>query len=526
MSIGGRSGAGISDDGGSSTGETCAPGRAPLRRLTRAEYIASLTTLFGDVSAATALLPQERRSFPVGNAADSQEVGLEQATAYARIAKQLAQRTTQDPGSLAKLAACAAQPSPDSACARTTIETFASKAFRRTPTEHELNELLGLHASVSSSGGNFAQGIAAVLSAILQAPDFLYRIEWGTEAGPRPDVRRLTGHEMASRLSYLFWGTSPDEGLRAAAESGVLLDSDGIAREAARLLDDPRSHAGLAAFFEDFLELYQLPELVRSDPAYSAQLGGWLQRATQRFIEAQIFERGASWPSLLTADRAFVNGPVSGFFGIAGISGEQWQEVALDSTQRLGLLTHPSLLMTGTFSDSTNPTQRGYRLMEKVLCRHVDAEPPNLPLELGEPAATAETTRQRWARLTSGSNCVPCHRDMDQLGFAFENFDSLGRYRTQDHGLEIDSHIDVTGLGPTHGPIELVKKLASMPETQACFARRFAEFGLGKSLAGDSAGACLTEDIARRFQASGSDVRALLLNLTQTDAFLYLPKDR
>ena len=115
---------------------------------------------------------------------------------------------------------------------------------------------------------------------------------------------------------------------------------------------------------------------------------------------------------------------------------------------------------------------------------------------------------------------------MDQLGFAFENFDAMGRYRSQEMGLEIDTRIDVTGLGPTNGPVELVSRLASLPETQACFARRFAEFGLGKSLATDAADACLTQDIARRFEATGYDVRRLLLELTQTDAFLYLPRVR
>jgi hypothetical protein len=115
---------------------------------------------------------------------------------------------------------------------------------------------------------------------------------------------------------------------------------------------------------------------------------------------------------------------------------------------------------------------------------------------------------------------------MDQLGFAFENFDAMGRYRSQEQGLEIDTQVDVTGIGPTNGPIELLTRLASLPETQACFARRFAEFGLGKSLATDPAGACLMQDIARRFEAAGYNVRRLLLELTQTDAFLYLPKDR
>ncbi|HEX2670205.1 MAG TPA: DUF1588 domain-containing protein, partial [Polyangiaceae bacterium] len=178
-------------------------------------------------------------------------------------------------------------------------------------------------------------------------------------------------------------------------------------------------------------------------------------------------------------------------------------------------------------SDATNPTQRGYQIMEKVLCRHVPPEPPEVPPGFDPPLPREPTTtRQRWTYFISDPSCAACHRDMDQLGFAFENFDALGRYRTQDNGLVIDVTADVTGIGPTNGPIELVKKLAPLPETQACFARRFAEFSLGKSLATDPDGTCLTRDLARRFQAAGYDVRQLMLDLTQTDAFLYLPKDR
>ncbi|HYP99709.1 MAG TPA: DUF1592 domain-containing protein [Polyangiaceae bacterium] len=516
-----------SDDGGSPASETCSPGLAPLRRLTRAQYSSSLSALFGDISEAISPQDGEWRSIPNGSWEETYGVHVEQAAGYARIAKRLAAHATRDVQALAELAACAAQPDPDTKCAQTTIETFASKAFRRAPTQQELEELLALHQAVLASDGNFAQATAAVITAILQAPDFLYRIEWGTDAGPRPDVRRLTGDEMASRLSYLVWGTSPDEGLRKAAQSGALLEPEGVAREAARLLDDPRSRAGLSAFFDEYLKLSRLPDLQRADPTYSSELGGSLRQATQRFLEVQIFDRNASWPSVLTADTAFVNGRVAGQFGVTGITGDEWREVALEPNQRLGLLTQPSVLMTSLSTDATNPTRRGYEILEQVLCRHLPPEDPELPPRVEGPSTTEPmTTRQRWTLITADPNCARCHRDMDQLGFAFENFDAMGRYRTQENGLSIDASANVAWLGPTNGPIELVKKLASLPETQACFSQHFAEFSLGKSVTADAAGACLTQDLTRRFEAAGFNVRQLLLELTQTDAFLYLPKDR
>jgi hypothetical protein len=510
--------------GGPGAGETCSPGRAPLRRLTNAEYTKTVASLFGDGSGPTSPLPEESHPFPSDSSA-AKQVGLNEATVYFQAAKEVAARATQDPEALAALAPCAGAAEPDAACARTSIEMLATKAFRRAPTEQELSELLALHTSVANHGGDFADATRTVITAVLQAPDFLYRVELGTGEGPRADVQRLTGDEMATRLSYLVWGTSPDDDLRAAAQSGALLEPGGIKKQASRLLADPRSRAGLSAFFDDFLELYRLPELQRADPSYSPRLGTALQEATQRFLQAQIFDQNASWPSVLTSSKAFVNGSVASLYGVVGVTGEQWQEVSLAGTERLGLLTHPSWLMTSLPTNSTNPTQRGYRIMEKILCRDVPPEPPNLPPLPSDPPVGA-TTRQRWSQFTSPPACVPCHHDMDQLGYAFEVFDSMGRYRSQENGVDIDTKVDVTGLGSTSGPVELVKKLAALPETGACFAQRFAEFGLGKPLASDPAGTCLKQDIARRFEAGGYNVRQLLLDLTQTDAFLYLPKER
>jgi hypothetical protein len=182
--------------------------------------------------------------------------------------------------------------------------------------------------------------------------------------------------------------------------------------------------------------------------------------------------------------------------------------------------------MVGVPTNLTNPIQRGYRIMQKILCREVPPEPPEVSAQAPAPPPPELTNRQRWTEFTSAPICIDCHHDMNQLGYALEAFDSMGRYRTMENGVAIDTKVDVTGLGPTSGPLELVKQLAALPETQACFAQHFAEFGLGKALATDPAGACLKQDIARRFEAAGYNVRQLLLELTQTDAFLYLPKDR
>ena len=521
--------AGASSAEGGSAGfvssAACAPGRAPLRRLTKSEYAASIRALFPDAGDAANALPLEPSGFPVGNLAEDQTVSPELARAYFDAAKAIAKQATGDPTALVKLAPCAASVTADTAdaCARSTIAAFASKAFRRAPSTQEVDELLVLHAAIRSAGGGFADATAGAIAAVLQAPDFLYRIEWGVAGGSHPDSRQLSGDELASRLSYLFWGGPPDDALRAAAASGSLLDADGVRTQAARLLADPRSHLALASFFDDFFELQALTTLQRSDATYVPSVGTALQKATQRFLEHEIFDKNGSWPSVLRAPSAFVNDAVSSFYGVTGITGAAFREVPLDTTQRLGLLTQPSLLMVALRSDTANPTQRGFRVMEKLLCRVVPPEPPGIsePQSLSTDAPTA---RQRWVAHSANPACASCHTDMDQLGFALENFDAMARYRSQENGVPIDTKVVVTGIGSISGPVDLAQKLAALPEAQACFSRRLAEFGLGKHLGTEPADLCLAQNLSQRFEAAGYNVQQLLLELTKTEAFLYLPK--
>ena len=504
----------------------CAPGRAPLRRLSRFEYSNTVRDLLGDASDPGHELPPEAEVAGFSNNAAAQTVSVELAQAYFTVAKSVAARATSIPASFVKLLPCAADVSDASAdaCARTFIGSFARQAYRRALSEGEQNELAQLHASVRAGGGDFAAATAAVIAAVLQAPDFLYRLEWGSADAAPSRLRRPSGDEMATRLSYLFWGTQPDGALRMAAEAGKLVSAEEIKLQATRLLQDPRALALVAYFFDSLIPLATLLDASRSDPGYSPAFGQRAREATQRFLLHEIFERDGSWPSVLNAPYAFGDESIAKIYGVNGILGDALQKFELDPKQRSGLLTQVGVLAAlTTKNNGASPSRRGGFIQQRILCRAAAPAHPNVPPALV--TADGLTARERWTRGMTDPTCQLCHGQMDALGFALGNYDALGRYQTVDNGQTIDAHVDISGVGSIQSPVELAQTLATLPEAQACFVQHWLEFGFGKSLDDSDADRCLTRNLNRAFADAGFNIRQLLIDLTQTDAFLYLPEE-
>lgn len=517
------------DEGGAAgtTFDTqCAPGHAPLRRLTRFEYSNTVRDLLGDTSDPGSELPAELNFAEFSNNAAAQTVSAELAQAYFTVAKGVATRATSTPASLVQLVPCAADVSDATAdaCARTFVGSFGQAAYRRALSDAELAELIELHASVRAAGGDFAAATAAVIAAVLQAPDFLYRLEWGASDPALPGVRRPSGDEMATRLSYLFWGTQPDAALRAAAAAGALGNAAGVKVQATRLLDDPRSHAVVAYFFDSLLPVDALLDATRSDPGYSKAFGQRAHEATQRFLEHEIFEQSGSWSSVLSATYAFGDASIADVYGVSGVQGDTLQQFQLDPKERGGLLTQVGVLAgTVTTNNGASPSRRGAFIQRQILCRATGPahmESPSL-------AVTGDglTVRERWTRVTSNPACQPCHQEMDAIGLSLGNYDALGRYQSLDNGQPIDAHADISGVGSIQGPVELARTLATLPEAQACFVQHWLEFGYGRSLGDTDADQCLTHNLNRAFKDAGFNIRKLLIELTQTDAFLYLSEE-
>jgi hypothetical protein len=509
----------------------CPPGRAPLRRLSAFEYNNTVRDLMGDTSRPGDAFPSYASGTGFPNDSDTLSALLPVVEQYRQAAKTVAARAMQVPDALAKFAPCittVTAPTADS-CARTFVGNFTQAAYRRALAPGDADELLALHSMIRATGGDFATASAAIIEAVLQSPDFLYRVESGVDDVGRPGVRRLTGDEMATRLSYFFWGTSPDEALRAAALAGELQSAEGVKAQALRLLEDPRSHDVVRFFFDYLLPISQLGELERDPslfPSFSKTIGSLMREETQRFLENEIFVANGSWPSVLIAPYTFVNEPLARFYGMTGVTGDAFLKIPVDP-QRLGLLTQGGLMTGSVPSNLTNPALRGAFVMRKLMCRDIETlTDPVILAQVNPASATGVTARERFTNLTSPPICLSCHQYLNPPGFALENFDAVGLYRATENGETIDANVTIPGLpGTVNGGVDLARKLADSTETQACFAKHWMEFAYGRGLAADGADACLREAVSNAFQQAGYNVQRLLLDLTQTDAFLFLPKE-
>jgi hypothetical protein len=543
MSTGGTAGTGGSAAGG--TGGTgtiipplCAdqaaiqPGGAPLRRLTRFEYNNTVRDLLRDTTSPASVFPSELSGNGFANDALQQPVSSLLAKNYADAAAALAATATATPAALGLLAPCGSSvtTATEASCGRTIIETFVPQAYRRPLVAGEADEYQALFETVRTANG-FASAVAAVIEAALQAPDFLYRVEFGVADSGNPALKRPTGHEMATRLSYLFLGSQPDAALTAAAASGELLTNAGVLAQAQRLIGVDKTREVVTYFFRNLLPYYsETQSITRTQatfPDFSGAIGALMREETSTFLDKEVFEGPGTWTNILTAPYTYVNATLAAYYGIPNVTGDAFQKVNTDPTQRLGLLTQGALMVGTTVTDFTNPVRRGGFIINELMCRHMELPTdPEILAQVKPPDPySAPTGRQRYSIHSEQGVCAGCHAVLDPLGFALENYDAVGRYRATENDVVIDASGEVPDMpnGAVSGPIELAQKLAANEEVQNCFASKWLDFAYGQTLHADhAADQCSREQLAAAFRASGFNVKQLLVDLTQTDGFLYL----
>lgn len=530
-SVGGNSSVG----GAGAPSVVCAdkpmPARAPLRRLSQFEFNNTLKDLKLDSTDLALDLPAEDLSNGFGNDADSQSASSELIKKYQSIGETIAARVTAA-GSFATLLPCSTSvtTATEAACAKTFVEGFVPKALRRPLQTGESDSFLSLFTSIRAvAGSTFASSIGAVVEAVAQDPAFIYRPEFGVAVPGRTDLLRPTGYEMATRLSYMLWGTLPDDTLRAAAAAGKLDTPQGVSDQATVMLTDTRAKAQVKFFFDNLLPIASLSQLERSQfPAFNAKLGSLMRQETETFLEHTVFDgNGGSWPSVFTADYTYVNDELAAFYGMSGVTGTEFRRVPVDTNKRLGLLSQAGMVAGTIHSNSTNPVVRGGFVVRKLLCQ-------NIPLPTGAIAAMAvippedanKTARDRFTAHSSNAVCHACHVNMDPVGFAFENYDPIGQWRDTENSVKIDPSGTAPALGAFTGPAELAKKMAESSDAQQCFAVNWVNYGYGRTLSPTGPEACVVNSVMTRFKDSNYNIQKLLLSLTQSDAFLYLPAVR
>ncbi len=411
-------------------------------------------------------------------------------------------------------------------CARSFVTEFGQKAFRRPLNEGESAAFYGVYVA-GKEGATHAAGLKAVVQMALQSPQFLYRAETGVPVAGKT-VWRPTSSEMATRLSYLLWGSMPDARLLDVAAHDQLVTAEQVRAQAELMLQGHARARRAALLHRHALRDWRARRV-------GAQCGGvfrpstpaWgrcFRQETERFIEDVVWSGAGDFATLFNAPYTFVNGPLAAFYGLPGVTGDAFQRVERDPMRRLGLLTQASVLASTTPGSRNNPVVRGKFIFEEILCGHVPSPPVGLNVK-EPPADPTRTTRERFTAHREMEPCKSCHVMLDPIGFGLENFDGVGSWARHENGKPVDasgelpSSVDVAGAFT--GPAELAKKIAGSQDAQACFANKWLSFAYGRVPGDDDA--CSTSQLQSAFKVANGNIKALLLAATQTDDFLYLP---
>ena len=371
-------------------------------------------------------------------------------------------------------------------CAHTILSALARRAYRRPVTEEEIQTLLPFFQA-GRTERNFDGGIEMALRRMLVSPSFLFRAERDPGNAAEGASYRINDLELASRLSYFLWSSMPDDQLLQVAEAGKLRDDEGLRQQVRRMLADPRSKALVDNFVGQWLNLRSL-RTATPDPdefyVFDNSLRAAFEKETELFFGAMLRE-DQSVVDVLNANFTFVNERLARHYGIPNIYGSSFQRVTLQDEARMGLLGKGSVLIVTSLPNRTSPVARGKWVLENILGTPPPPPPPNVPALQEDKNSQKLTMRQRMEKHRANAVCASCHARMDPLGFALDNFDAIGRWRTTE--TEASIPIDVSGTLPDgtqfQGPVELRNLLMSRPEQFATtITEKMLTYALGRGV--------------------------------------------
>lgn len=501
---------------GACTGPTTGP--APLVRLTNTEYRNTIRDLFPRVSLSGMQLelPGEVATKGFLATAETQTPSAELIEDVRENARLVARAATAD---LTKVLPCKPTSAADEpACARQFLEAFGKQAFRRPLTAAERDRYGQVIADAHPRWG-LGTTVRLLIEAVLQSPNFLYRIE-KPAMGPGPVA--LDRYEMATRLAYFLTDSGPDATLMAAAEAGKLGTVAGVEAEARRLLGETRTRAAVASFSAQWLRFEGMDNLVKNPtlfPTFGPAMAASLKEATVKYVDRLFWDEGRTLEVLLTDDRAFVDGQLAPLYGVPAPA--TMSLVRVDGTRRSGILTQAGLMAAFAHERTSAPVLRGVFVLERFLCAAPPPPPPGIETMLPELGPEAQlTTRQQLERSHSSPTCAACHEAIDGAGFGFEHYDALGQWRTEEFGLPVNARGEIVGgdvAGPFDGAVELGRKLAGSQQVRACVAGHVLAYALGVTR--EQLDDCTIDPVVKAFAAAKGDMRELLVAVVKSDAF-------
>ncbi len=523
------------DDGAGSAGDDPQPAewvpRQGLRRLSVAEYDQTVRDLLGipDLPALELLPADPRTPFDNDYTEQIPSEALVNATDF--LAEQLADEVLADPILRDSLIGCVPQDPSDATCMRDFIERFGRRALRRPLTETEIDRYLNgptdgdgalAHAEAE---GDFDAGVEFLIRAMLADAEFLYRIEIGQPVPGVPGLVRLGPYEVATRLSFLLWGSGPDDALLDRAAAGDLDTPDGIGEAATDMLADPRAIARIDRFHAMWLGY----ESMFIDGELAAQMRG----ETMALLQRIVFEDRRVWHDVFREPATFINAALAEHYGLPAPDGEEPAWVDYGDSGRQGLLSHGAFLSVGAQGEDTSPVQRGLVIRRRLFCEEIPPPPPTVNVDDEPPAVDGFCKVERFAAHREG-DCAGCHALLDPVGFGLENYDPLGRFRTHEPDnpqtpddesqCEIAGEGELAGVGPFNGPAELANLALGSGKLDLCVARQLHRLTVGRGVLGPDDTAIVT---ALRDRLGEGEFRfdELLTAIVTDPAFAYRRED-
>jgi hypothetical protein len=507
-------GGGPGGNAGSGAGAGVLAAESVARRLSRAELDNTLRDLLGDDSAPASQLLTEDAFTPYDNDYTSQTASGALIDSLELLASDVAARVVGDSALRARLVPCTPSSAGDEACFRSVVESFALRAFRRPLLPGEVDSYLPLLDFATEDNPDvphdFYTAVGLVVQAVVQDPEFLYRIEVGTDTGDGVTFA-LSDYELAARMSYLLWGTTPDDALLTEADQGKLVDATEREAIAQRMLDDDRAREQVHRFHAMWLGYRALP--------HPPELTSAFQRETTALLDRIVFDEPQSYLRLFDFGETYLDDMLADHYGLPRPDGgEGWVEYG--DSGRAGILAHGSVLSAFSKFTDTSPTQRGKFVRTRLLCQVIPRPPANVAADKPPTGMNAVCKYDRYLEHRASASCASCHDQMDPIGFGLERFDVAGRYRENDDGLPecaIDGQGEVVGYGTFNGPAELGKLLLDNDLVQGCVVQQLGQFALGR--APTAADRPLLDALEQGFEGTDYAFGQLLTSYVQSEAF-------
>lgn len=496
-----------------------------MRRLTQAEYRNSIADIFGkEIEVRGSFEPTIR----VGGLQASSTavlsvtpVGFE---SFTKMADSIAAQVSGEKYRAKLPCAPKARNEPDDACTTQMLSFYGRQLYRRPLTEVEIKSAVNLSRGLAQSQNDFYAGLRYGLASLLQAPDFVFRMETVVPVGN--EQWALDPYSRATRLSYLMWDSTPDTELLEAAGKGDLDTPAGLEKQVDRLMSSPRLEVGMRAFFNDMLELDNFDTISKDSilyPKWSSGIAAAAKEETLRTtIDLALHENG-DMRDLMTARKTFLNRDLAADYQLPFQFRGDWvsYEFAPDSG-RSGILTHASMLAMFSHPGRSSPTKRGVAVMDILLCEPTPTPPANVDFSVvNDTSGPLKTVRERLMAHTTNSACASCHTHSDPIGLSLEGFDTIGQRRTMENDRLID--VSATIQGKHFGGAEgLGQFLHDNPKYTACLARKVFAYSRGENSEDIPASAFRAANKA--FKDSGFRMRALLKAMVENKDYFRVPQ--